>query len=120
MEIDDVNGSLRAVDGTFWMLPNRRFHTDGREEIERDRLTKLLSELVRSLVALEAADTRHVLRGLNRAREQLDLVEHDAVAVARSPQWAWRDIGDALGVSRAAAHKRFARVDVLRRRRPSR
>jgi len=118
MEIDDVNGSWRAVDGTFWMLPHRRFPADGRKRLSRQRLSKQLATLVQTLAALDAADTRHVLRGLTRAREQLDAVEHEAVVLARSQRWAWRDIGDALGVSRAAAHKRFARVDVRRRRRP--
>jgi len=117
-EVDDVNGAWRAVDGTFWMLPHRRFRTDGRERLGRDRLSKLLDELERTLAALESADTRHVLRGLSRAREQLDFVEHEAVAVVRSHGWAWQDIGGALGVCRSAAHKRFARLDVRRRRRP--
>jgi hypothetical protein len=37
--------------------------------------------------------------------------------VARGFFWSWRDIGDALGVSPAAAHKRFAGTEAPRARR---
>jgi len=44
-------------------------------------------------------------------------LEQELVAYARSSRWSWKDVGEALGVSRSAAHERFAQVEVPSRRR---
>jgi hypothetical protein len=43
---------------------------------------------------------------LHRLAEQ---VEADQVSAARRLGWSWEQIGDALGVSRQAAHKKHGR-----------
>ena len=40
-------------------------------------------------------------------RRQADQLERDAVTHALSAGWTWADIGQALGVSGQAAHKRL-------------
>ncbi|KAF0965377.1 hypothetical protein [Rhodococcus sp. T7] len=40
-------------------------------------------------------------------RRQADQLERDAVTDALSAGWTWADIGQALGVSGQAAHKRL-------------
>ena len=57
------------------------------------------------------------LRAIRDARRQLDRVEYELVAVARGAMWSWRDVGDAMGISAAAAHKRFGRAESRRSRR---
>jgi DNA-directed RNA polymerase specialized sigma24 family protein len=118
-EIDDVNGSMRAIDGTFWLLPHKRFRTDGRAQgLPREPLHRLIDGLIAELALVRSADLREVLVTLRKARSQLDRAEYEAVAVARSNQWAWRDVADVLQVAVSSVHKRFARGTALPRWRP--
>lgn len=48
------------------------------------------------------------LRELGDLRAVVGRLELDLVALARSQGFTWKEIGAALGVSRQAAHKRFA------------
>jgi hypothetical protein len=49
-----------------------------------------------------------VFYAVRDARRRLEEIEYAAVAVARGAQWSWRTIAEVLGLSAAAAHKRFA------------
>jgi DNA-directed RNA polymerase specialized sigma24 family protein len=46
------------------------------------------------------------LRRLTELRQTLDRVERELVVSARRHSWSWQEIGDALGLSRQAAHAR--------------
>ncbi|MDQ1629836.1 MAG: hypothetical protein QOI54_3580 [Actinomycetota bacterium] len=46
------------------------------------------------------------LRAVAALRRLADQVEARQVAAARRAGWSWEQIGDALGVSRQAAHKK--------------
>ena len=57
-----------------------------------------------------AADDPAVgLRAVVALRRLADQVEATHVAKARRDGWSWEQIGDALGVSRQAAHKKHGR-----------
>ena len=57
-----------------------------------------------------AADDPAVgLRAVVALRRLADQVEATHVAAARRDGWSWEQIGDALGVSRQAAHKKHGR-----------
>jgi hypothetical protein len=47
------------------------------------------------------------LRAVVALRRLADQVESAQVASARRSGWSWEQIGDALGVSRQAVHKRY-------------
>jgi hypothetical protein len=49
------------------------------------------------------------LRAVVALRRLADQVESQQVAAARRLGWSWDQIGDALGVSRQAAHKKYGR-----------
>jgi DNA-directed RNA polymerase specialized sigma24 family protein len=107
-EIDDVNGSMRAVDGTFAILPHKRFPTDGRRRnLSREPLDGLIDRLIAELSDVRSADLRDVLKNLRKARQQLERAEREAVVVARSHLWAWRDVAEVLGRSVSTVHERF-------------
>lgn len=42
-------------------------------------------------------------------RRITDRLEEAHVAAARAEGWTWQEIGDALGVSRQAVHKKYGR-----------
>ena len=115
--MDTTNGAARAPDGMFWMVPERQFYADGRELRSRDRLVQLVIEFDRLFTFAKNADLHVALRAIRGARRRLDEIEHEAVAIARGEQWSWRDVGDVLGLSTSAVHKRFARENVPPRRR---
>ena len=57
-----------------------------------------------------AADDPAVgLRAVVALRRLADQVEIAQVAAARREGWSWEQIGDALGVSRQAVHKKHGR-----------
>ena len=57
-----------------------------------------------------AADDPAVgLRAVVALRRLADQVEATHVAAARRAGWSWEQIGDALGVSRQAVHKKHGR-----------
>jgi biotin operon repressor len=49
------------------------------------------------------------LRAAVALRRLADQVEATHVAAARRSGWSWEQIGDALGVSRQAVHKKYGR-----------
>lgn len=59
--------------------------------------------------ALRADDPGEALRALVALREEIAVVEVDAVERALSRGWSWTEVAGAIGISRQAAHKRYAR-----------
>jgi hypothetical protein len=59
--------------------------------------------------AVEGGEPRDALRAVSTLRQLADRIERDAVFAAREAGWSWAQIGDALGVSRQAIHKKFGR-----------
>jgi hypothetical protein len=116
-EFETINGAWRAVDGRFWELPTRRFHADGRREPDHRALRGLSEEAIKLLRFAESVDPSVALAAIRGLRRKLDELEHEAVALARSYRWSWREIANSLGLSRSAAHDRFARRDVRPRKR---
>jgi hypothetical protein len=49
------------------------------------------------------------LRAVVALRRLADRVEASQVESARRDGWSWEQIGDALGVSRQAVHKKYGR-----------
>jgi hypothetical protein len=58
---------------------------------------------------IESGDPAVGLRAAVALRRLADQVEAAHVAAARRSGWSWEQIGDALGVSRQAVHKRYGR-----------
>ena len=59
--------------------------------------------------ALRSPDPAVRLRAVVALRRLAEQVEEEAVAAAREADWSWDQIGDALGISRQAAHKKHGR-----------
>ena len=59
--------------------------------------------------AIDSDDPREALRAVSALRQLADQIERRAVASAREAGWSWSQVGDALGVSRQAIHKKFGR-----------
>lgn len=56
------------------------------------------------------------MRGIKEARAAIEAATQDLITevwLARSHGAAWTVIGEALGISKQAAHKRFAHLDGL-------
>lgn len=49
------------------------------------------------------------LRAVVAMRRLAEQIEADQVTAARSQGWSWEQIGDALGVSKQAVHKKHGR-----------
>jgi hypothetical protein len=111
---ESINGSARAPDGTFWMLPQRQFPTDGRAPRSIDRLLDLVHRYEKLLPYAANPSIEVALRAVRESRKHLDEIEYEAVAVARGFRWSWRTIAETLGISATTAHKRFARPRELR------
>lgn len=64
-----------------------------------------------STAARAAADVDPAtgLRAVVALRRLTDDLERRQVQRARDAGWSWQQIGDALGVSRQAAHKKYGR-----------
>ena len=58
---------------------------------------------------LDLRDATVALRASAALRAMADRLEERGVALARSQGWSWEQIGDAMGVSRQAAHARYGR-----------
>jgi hypothetical protein len=67
--------------------------------------------------AAESADPGEALRAVAELRAQLESLELDNVERAVDEGRSWAEIADSLGVSRQAAHKRYAKRLRLRRSR---
>lgn len=57
----------------------------------------------------DASDPEAALAAVVALRRLADRLELAAVDVAIEQGWSWAHVADALGVSRQAAHKKFAR-----------
>ena len=62
-----------------------------------------------SVVAAEDAGPAEGLQAVAVLRRIADRLEASHVMAARAEGWTWQEIGDALGVSRQAVHKRYGR-----------
>lgn len=121
--VDDfqvVNGADRMIDGTFGMLPQRIFRADGRTPMTLDGCYRLARDIRALCGGATCGRPFEALEAVAEMRRLVDELEHEVVALARSYHWSWRDVADALGVSRTSAHRRFAQWEVYhRRRRPA-
>jgi len=61
------------------------------------------------VVGAEGADPAQGLEAVVLLRRMADRLEAAHVATARTEGWTWQQIGDALGVSRQAVHKKYGR-----------
>ena len=59
--------------------------------------------------ALRSDDPAVRLRAVVALHRLAEQVEDEAVAAARRAGWSWDQIGDALGISRQAAHKKHGK-----------
>ena len=57
----------------------------------------------------DATDTETALAAVVAMRRSADRLELAAVQAAIDKGWTWVDIADALGVTKQAVHKRYAR-----------
>lgn len=65
-----------------------------------------------TLTPLAQADSDDPAQGLQAVvvlRRMTDRLEATHVEAARAHGWTWQQIGDALGVSRQAVHKKYGR-----------
>jgi hypothetical protein len=60
--------------------------------------------------AARSEDPEIGFRGVAALRRLADQLEARNVAEARRRGWSWEQIGDALGISRQAAHKKHRRT----------
>jgi hypothetical protein len=60
-------------------------------------------------VAADSADPALGLRAVVLLRKLAERLEAFHVTGARRAGWTWQQIGDALGVTRQAVHKRYGR-----------
>jgi hypothetical protein len=75
-------------------------------------LSTTLHELDEHLTTAIAADPLQALRDLATVQRDVDSHQRKAVRAA-APRHSWTEIGEALGVSKQAAHQKFA--DELKR-----
>jgi hypothetical protein len=66
-------------------------------------------DLTQLSTGIGADDPAVGLRAVVALRRLADQVEATHVASARRAGWSWEQIGDALGVSRQAVHKKHGR-----------
>lgn len=62
-----------------------------------------------ALTAAASADPADGLRAVAVLRRIAERLETENVVAARRAGWTWEEIGDALGVSRQAVHKKHRR-----------
>jgi DNA-directed RNA polymerase specialized sigma24 family protein len=68
-----------------------------------------VSDLKELTDAATANDPRAGLRAVRALGRLLEHLERTQVDRARAAGWSWQEIGDVLGVSRQAVHKKHAR-----------
>lgn len=66
-------------------------------------------ELLGTAQAATDTDPARGLRAVAALRRLADDLEQRQVHRARADGWSWQQIGDALGVSRQAVHKKYRR-----------
>ena len=57
--------------------------------------------------AVSSDDPETAFRAVMALRRLADQLEEQSVRAARRKGWSWDQIGDALGMSRQAAHKKY-------------
>ena len=67
-------------------------------------------ELAEIQTAASSSDPEVGLRAVLALRRLADQLEEQHVAIARRRGWSWEQIGDALGISRQAAHKKHRKT----------
>lgn len=65
--------------------------------------------LTTSLGTAQSDNPAHGLQAVVVLRRLTDRLEQTHVLNARAQGWTWEQIGDALGVSRQAVHKKYGR-----------
>lgn len=65
-----------------------------------------LMETAQAAAAVDPATGLRAVAGLRRLADDLEVRQ---VRRAREGGWSWQQIGDALGVSRQAVHKKYRR-----------
>lgn len=70
----------------------------------------LETNMIGELVAAAEGEPPDGLRAAVVLRRLADRIEADQVEAARRLGWTWEEIGDALGVSRQAVHKKYRKV----------
>lgn len=68
------------------------------------------TEMQDAMTALDGDDPANGLRAVVVLRRLVEALEGDHVVRARRAGWTWEEIGDALGVSRQAVHKKYRKV----------
>ncbi|HLU53205.1 MAG TPA: helix-turn-helix transcriptional regulator [Acidimicrobiia bacterium] len=73
-------------------------------------MTEIGSEMRDVITAVESQDPAEGLRAVVLLRRMAETLEQQHVMAARRSGWTWEEIGDALGVSRQAVHKKYRRI----------
>ena len=73
-----------------------------------------MSEATELAKAATGTDVRVGLRAVRALRKLLESLEAVQITNARQQGWSWRDIAEALGVSKQAVHKKHAGRGSLR------
>lgn len=68
-----------------------------------------MTEAVDTAAAATSRDPQEGLRAVAALRRLVERLEALQVASARRAGWSWEEIGQALGVSRQAVHKKHGR-----------
>jgi hypothetical protein len=108
---------MHGTDGKFYELPHRRFYPDGVKDEFVARHRHLSKIVAQALMQASNGSPYLALPAVRALRHNVDRLERNAVAIARGARWSWRDIGEALGLSRSAVQRRFAKNEVASRRR---
>ena len=66
-------------------------------------------DVIPGVAVAEDADPAQGLHAVVVLRRVADRLEEAHVTAARADGWTWQEIGDALGVSRQAVHKKYGR-----------
>lgn len=69
-----------------------------------------VTDMQRTAMAAESEDPSEGLRAVAALRRLAEGLEARQVITARRAGWTWEQIGDALGVSRQAVHKKYRKV----------
>ncbi len=69
----------------------------------------VMKEIDQVIATAESPDPADGLRAASLLRRLAEEIEAQHVAAARVAGWSWQEIGDALGVSRQAVHKKHRR-----------
>ena len=118
----------QGIRGSCYMAPSRVHNEpektrdgDGRHPALTPRATTIdhaargaIAETTALIRSLQRAGHRQRLQGVAELRGELEELECTFVADALCDGWSWTDVGDALGVTKQAAHARHRRSPVVR------